>query len=96
MDLSFTLTKDDILNATIRNSNTDLVMYETETPKYAGGAFTTTATRRSQIDGSTRLAFRIVWGMKKSLEGARVVLDHEAMDEVPVRQVLERAPGTTT
>ena len=95
MDLSFTLTEDDILNATIRDSAIDSVIYTIETPKYAGGALTATATRR--INGSTQLVFKIVWGGRKmSLESVRVVLNPDTMEEVPVRQVLERAPGTTT
>jgi len=54
MNLSFTSDEEhDILNATIRDSDTDSVMYMIETPKRAGGTLSTTVTRRNQIDGST-------------------------------------------
>lgn len=96
MDLSFALTGDDILNTTIRDSATNSIMYTVETPRYAEGALTTAATRRNQIDGSSRFAFGIVWPGKVSLEDAMVVLDQRTMEEVPVRQVLESAPGSTT
>lgn len=74
---------------------TGSIMYTIETSKSVGGFLTTTATRRNQIDGSTRFAFRIVW-VGTSLGDAMVVLDHNTLEEVPVRQVLEKAPGTTT
>lgn len=95
MNLSFALTEDDVLNATIRDSVTNSIMYTVETPKYTGDAFTTTVTRRNQIDGSTRFAFRIVWE-RMSLEDARVVLDRNILEEVPARQVLESSSGNTT
>lgn len=95
MDLSFAITDDDILDTTIRDSETNSIMYTVETPRYAEGALTTTATRRNLVNGSTRFAFGIVWG-GASLEDARVVLDHRTLEDVPVRQVLERASGNTT
>ena len=95
MDLYFALTDDDILNTTFRDSETNSIVYTTETPRYADGALTTTATRRNQIDGSTRFAFRIVWG-GVLLEDARVVLDHRTLEEVPAGRVLGRSSGRTT
>jgi hypothetical protein len=71
LNLSFTLDdEDDILNATIRDSETGSVMYTLETPKYAGGTLTTTATRTNRTDGSTRVVFRILWKGGKGLEDA--------------------------
>ncbi|KAF9645293.1 hypothetical protein BDM02DRAFT_3189829 [Thelephora ganbajun] len=98
MNLSFTLNEeDDILNTTVRDSETGSVMYTVETPKYAGGTLATTVTRRNQIDGSTRFAFRILWkGVRGSLEDVMVVLDSRTSEEVPVREVFESAPGSTT
>jgi len=100
MNLSFAPNEEgDILNATIRDSgsDTDSVMYTVETPKHAGGTLATTVTRRNQIDGSTRLAFRILWrGARGSLEDVKIVLDFRTLEEVPVRQVLESAPGGAT
>ena len=89
--------EDDILNATIRDSDTDSVMYTVDTPKRAGGTMSTTATRRNQVDGSTRPAFRILWkGVKGSLEDVKIVLDFRTLEEVPVRELLGKAPGGTT
>ena len=98
MNLSFASDEeDDILNVTIRDSDTDSVMYTIETPKRAGGTLSTTVTRRNQIDGSTRLAFRILWmGVKGSLEDVKIVLDFMTLEEVPVRDLLGNAPGSTT
>jgi len=98
MNLSFTSDEgDDILNATIRDSDTSSVMYTVGTPKHAGGTVATTATRHNQTDGSTRLAFRILWkGEKGSLEDAEVVLDFRTLDEVPVREIMESTSGSTT
>ena len=103
MNLSFTPNEEDeilnttILNATIRDSDTGSVMYTVETPKYVGGTLTTTATRRNQISGSTRFAFRILWkGMKESLDGVKVVLDNRTLEEIPVGEVLGSARGSTT
>ena len=98
MNLSFASNgEDDILNTTIRDSDTGSVMYTVETPRRAAGTLTTTVTRRNQIDGSTRLAFRILWkGNKGSLEDVKVVLDFVTLEEVPVREVLGSAPGSTT
>jgi len=98
MNLSFTLDEeDDILNATIRDSDTNSVMYTVETPKRLVGTLTTNVTRRNQDDGSKRLAFRILWkGRKRSLEDVEVVLDFVTLEEVPVREVLGNAPGGTT
>ena len=98
MNLSFALNEqDDILNATIRDSDSGSVIYTIETPKYSGGVLASTATRRNQINGSTRFAFRILWkGEMASLKDIMVVLDNETSEEIPVRELLERAPGSTT
>lgn len=97
MNLTFTPTEDDILNATIQDSDTDSALYIVGTPKRAGGTLTTTVTRRNRLDGSTRFAFRILWkGVKGSLEDVDVVLDSGTSREVPVREVLGNAPGITT
>lgn len=89
--------EDDILNTTIRDSDTRSIVYTVETPKYAAGAISTTVTRRSQVDGSTRFAFKMLWrGGKASLKDATVVLDQRTSEEVPIREVLESAPGSTT
>lgn len=98
MNLSFTSNEeDDLLNTTIRDSDTGSVMYTVETPRRTAGTLTTTVTRRSQDDGSARLAFRILWkGKKKSLDDVKIVLDFWTLDEVPVRDVLASAPGSTT
>lgn len=98
MNLSFTPNEgDDILNTTIRDSETGSIMYIVETPKFAGGALATTVTRQNQIDGTARFAFRLLWkGGKASLEDAMVVLDHRTLEEVSARQVLESAPGSCT
>jgi len=68
-------------------------MYIIETPKYAGGTLTTTVTRRNQIDGSTRFAFRFLW---KGVKDVKVVLDGWSLEEIPVGEVLGSAPGSTT
>jgi len=95
MNLSFTPNEEgDILNSTIRDSYTGSILYIVETPKYAGGTLTTTITRRDQIDGSMRFACKILW--KGSLEDVNIVLDNEISREVPVREILESAPGSTT
>jgi len=98
MNLSFTPNEEgDILNATIRDSEASSVVYIVETPKHYGGTLTTTVTRRNQIDGSTRLAFRILWkGVKGSLEDVKIVLDFTTLEEAPVRELLGNAPGGTT
>jgi len=103
MNLSFTSNEEDevlgitILNATIRDSDTGSVMYTVETSKYAGGTLTTTVTGRNQIDGSTRFAFRILWkGVRESLDDVKVVLDAWSLEEIPVREVLGSARGSTT
>ena len=98
MDLYFAPNEeDDILNTTIRDSYTGSVMYIVETPKYAKGTLTTTVTRRNQIDGSMRFAFKILWkGVKLSSEDVSIVLDNTTSQEVPLREVLENAPGSTT
>ena len=96
LKLSFTLNEeDDILNATIRDSYTGCVMYTLETPKYAKGILTTTATRTNQIDGSTRTVFKILWKGKKGLEDATVVLGNGA-SEMPIRDIFRAAPGSDT
>ena len=98
MTLSFAPNEDgDILNTTIRDSDTGSVMYTVETPKHAEGTVATTVTRQNQIDGSTRLAFRILWkGIKGSLEDVKIVLDFRTLEEIPVRELLGNAPGGTT
>ena len=98
MNLSFAPNEEgDILNTTIRDSDTGSVMYTVETPKYAGGTLTTTVTRQNQVDGSTRPAFRILWkGVKGVLEDVKIVLDFKTLEEVPVRQLLGSAPGGAT
>ena len=98
LNLSFALeNEDDILNATIRDSHTGSVVYTLETPKYAEGVLTTTATRTNQIDGSTKTAFRILWKGKwkgeKSLEDAKVVLNNRTSEEIPIRDIFRVAPG---
>ena len=98
MNLSFASDEeDDILNATIHDSDTNSVMYTFETPKHAGGTLTTTVTRHNQIDGSTRLVFRILWkGETGSLDDAEVVLDFRTLDEIPVKEIMESMSGCTT
>lgn len=97
MNLSFALDEeDDILNSTIRDSDSGSVMYTLETPRFAGGVLTTTATRKSQTDGSTRVAFRILWKGGGGLEDAMVVLNDRTSEEVPIREVLRVAPGGDT
>ena len=89
--------EDDIFNTTIQDSATGSTMYTIETPKYSGGVLATTATRRDQVDGSTRFAFRVLWkGGKSALEDAMVVLDHRTLDEIPIRFILKNAPGSDT
>jgi hypothetical protein len=98
MDLSFTLDEeDDILNATVRDSETGSVAYTVETSKYSGGPLTTTVRRHNQVYGSNRFLFRIFWkGTRGSLEDVRVVMDFRAPVEVPVREVLKSASGSST
>lgn len=95
MNLTFTPTEDDILNTTIQDSETGFALYIVETPRRAVGTLTTTATRRSHADGSSRFAFRILWKGTK-LEDVRIVLDSGTLEEVSVREVLGKAPGITT
>jgi hypothetical protein len=41
--------------------------------------------------------FRILWkGARGSLEDAMVVSDFRTLEEIPVRQVLKGAPGSST
>ena len=98
MILSFTPNEeDDILNTTIRDPDTGSVVYTVETPKHIGGTLTTTVMKRNQFNGSIRLAFQILWkGARGSLEDVKVVLDFMTFEEVPVRDVLVSAPGSTT
>ena len=98
LNLSFALSEEgDIFNATIRDYDAGSVMYTVNTPKYAKGTLTTTVTRRNRTDGSTRPAFRFLWEAGKGcLEDAKVVLDFRSFEELPVRDVLESAPGSTT
>jgi len=98
MNLTFTLNEeDDILNATIRDSDTGSVMYTVDTPKRAGGALTTTVARLNWDDGSAGCAFRILWkGKKGSLDDAEVVMGGGASGEVPAREILQSATGSST
>jgi len=103
MNLSFTpngegeVLNTTVLNAIIRDSDTGSVMYTTETPKYVGGTLATTVTRWNQIDGSTRFAFRILWkGVRKPLDGVKVVLDGWSLEEIPVGEFLGSTRGSTT
>lgn len=87
----------DILNATIRDSDTTSVVYTVETLKHAAGTLTTTVTRRNQIDESITFVFRILWKCTKgSSKDVKVVLDFWSLEEVPVGEILENAPGSTT
>ena len=89
--------EDDILNTTIRDSDSGSVIYTIETPKYSGGVLASTATRRNQVNGSTRFAFRILWkGEMTSLKEVAVVLDDKTSEEIPARELLEGAPGSNT
>lgn len=98
MNLSFAPNEeDDVLNTTVQDSQTGSVMYIIETRKPAEGPLATTVTRQSQGDGSTHFAFKILWkGESRSLEGVTLVLDPGTLEEVPVSQVLEHAPGSAT
>jgi hypothetical protein len=98
LNLSFALNEeDDILDTTIQDSDVDAVMYTVNTPKYNRGTLTTTVTRHNRTDGSTRSAFRILWkGGKGSLEDVKIVWDFRSLEEVPVREILRSAPGSTT
>jgi hypothetical protein len=98
MSLSFApREEDDILDTTILDSETGSLMYTVGTPKHAEGALTTTVTRRNQVDGSARFAFKIVWrGVRNSLKDVMIVLDSRTLEEVPVREVLKNAPGGST
>jgi hypothetical protein len=89
--------EDDILNTTIRDSDTDSIMYTVDTPKYARGTLTTAVTRHNRADGSTTPVFRILWkGERGSWKDVKIVLDFRSFEEVPVREVLGNAPGSTT
>lgn len=98
MNLTFTSDEeDDILNTTIQNSDTGSVVYTIETPKYTGGTLTTTVRRQNQVYSSSRFLFRVLWkGARGSLEDVMVVLDFRTLEEVPVREVLKSAPGSST
>jgi len=98
MNLSFAPNEEgDILNTTIRDSDTGSIVYTVETPKHAGGTLTTTVTKQNQIDGSAKPAFRILWkGVKGVLEDVKIVLDFRTLEEVPVRQIFGSAPGGAT
>ena len=94
LNLSFALDNEDgILNATIRDSNTGSVVYTLETPKYAEGTLTTTATRTNQIDGTTKVVFKIFWKGRNDLEHAKVVLNNRTSEEIPIREIFRVAPG---
>jgi hypothetical protein len=98
LNLSFTLNEEgDILNTTIQDSDAGSPMYTVDTPKYTRGTLTTTVTRHNRTDGSTRSAFRILWkGGKGSMEDVKVVLDCRSLEEVPIREIFGKAPGSTT
>ena len=94
MNLSFTPNEeDDILNTTIRDSNTGSVVYILETPQYTRGTLSTSVTRQNRIDGSIRFAFRILW--KGGKGDVNVILDNRTSQEVPAREILENATGST-
>ena len=94
LSLSFALdNEDDILNATIRDSDTGFIVYTIETPKYAEGTLTTTATRTNQVDGTTKIVFKILWKGGKDLEDAKVVLNNGTSEEIPIREIFRAAPG---
>ena len=98
MNLSFAPNEeDDILNTTVRDSDTGSVMYTIDTPRRVEGTLTTAVTRRNRIDGSARLAFQILWkGAKGSLEDVKIILDFTTFEEISVRDVLGSAPGSAT
>jgi hypothetical protein len=98
LNLSFALNEEgDILNTTIQDSDAGSPMYTVDTPKYTRGTLTTTVTRHNRTDGSTRSAFRILWeGGKGSMEDVKVVLDFRSLEEVPIRDIFGKAPGSTT
>ena len=94
LNLSFALDdEDDILNATIRDSNTGSIMYTLETPNYAEGILTTTATRTNQTDGTTRIVFKILWKGGKGLDDGKVVLNNRTSEEISIREIFRDAPG---
>jgi len=94
LNLSFTLDdEDDILNATIRDSNTGSIVYTLETPKYAEGVFTTIATRTNQTDGTTRIVFKVLWKGGRGFDHAKVVLNNRTSEEIPIREIFQDAPG---
>lgn len=99
MNLAFTSDEeDDILNATVRSSETGSVAYTIETPKFSGGTMTTTVRREHRVYyGSSEFLFRILWkGAKGSFEDVMVVVSPTTLEEVPVREVLKSAPGGST
>ena len=94
LNLSFALDdEDDILNATIRDSNTGSIMYTLETPNYAEGILTTTVTRTNQTDGTTRIVFKILWKGGKGLDDGKVVLNNRTSEEISIREIFRDAPG---
>ena len=98
MNLTFVSDEeDDILNTVIQNSETGSVVYTIETPKYTEGTFTTTVKRQNQVYRSSKFLFRILWkGARGSLDNVMVLLDCRTLEEVPVREVLKNAPGSST
>lgn len=96
-NLSFGLNEDGGVLDTIRDSDTGSVVYTVESSGCAGGASATAFTRRNQLDGSTRFAFRILWkGGMGSLKEVAIVLDDKTSVEIPVRELLERTHGSNT
>lgn len=92
MHLTFVLNEeDDILNTTIRDSDTGSVVYTTDTPRRAEGVLTTTVTRWNRADGSTGCVFRIMWrGKQGSLDDVGVMVGERAYRETPAGEILGR------
>jgi len=94
MKLSFALDdEEDILNATVRDSDTGFIVYTLETAKYAKGVLTTTATRTNQVDGTTKIVFRVLWKGGRDLEDVKVVLNNRTSEEIPIREIFRAVPG---
>lgn len=100
MNLTFTLNEEgDILNSTIRDSDTGSVMYTVDsTPEDAGGDFTTTVTKLDRNDGSTTRAFRIFWEGGTELDAACVEIGSgpSRTDGFARGTVLQQVPGACT
>ena len=91
MNLIFTNENGDILNSTIRDSDTGSVMYTVETPARERGWVFTTVTKVNRDDGSTTRAFRILWG-----DGKVEIGSGTSRTDVDIRDTLQRAPGACT